>query len=182
MEWLWDSLLRGFPIGSFLLAPRGKGKAARSTESREQISSKSNGWFLLDGQQRTRALLLGFRPSDSARLWIDLAPLPVSDNADHNDRMFLFRLLTSAQPWGMEWNNPDEKLRESAKYEHRKALLGDETHYDYEVTLDLRPVDHICTWRPDAKRAWPLRAGLSVPFDALVALCGGHIGPFVKPP
>jgi len=125
VEWLWDSLLRGFPIGSFLLAPRGKGKAARSTESREQISSKSNGWFLLDGQQRTRALLLGFRPSDSARLWIDLAPLPVSDNADHNDRMFLFRLLTSAQPWGMEWNNPDEKLRESAKYELKvRSFLG----------------------------------------------------------
>jgi uncharacterized protein with ParB-like and HNH nuclease domain len=43
VERLWDSLLRGFPIGSFLLAPRKQGEAARSTESREQISSKSNG-------------------------------------------------------------------------------------------------------------------------------------------
>src|SRR5712691_8579276 len=34
VERLWDSLLRGFPIGSFVLAPRCKGDAARSTESR----------------------------------------------------------------------------------------------------------------------------------------------------
>lgn len=69
VERLWDSLLRGFPMGSFLLAPRAEGQPARSTESRAQAPSESSGWFLLDGQQRTRALLLGCRPGDSARLW-----------------------------------------------------------------------------------------------------------------
>jgi hypothetical protein len=94
--------------------------------------------------------------------------------------MFLFRLLTTAQPWGMAWNDPDTKLSESMKYEPRSQLLGT-THYDYQVELDLRPFDHTGAWRPDPKTAWPLRAGLPVPFDALVALCGGPMEPFVLP-
>jgi uncharacterized protein with ParB-like and HNH nuclease domain len=43
IETLWDSLLRGFPIGSFLLSQTEDGKL-----------------FLLDGQQRATSIALGF--------------------------------------------------------------------------------------------------------------------------
>src|ERR1700677_1494004 len=57
IERLWDSVLRGFPIGSFLLARRKKGDTARDIDSKRQNKSENDGYFLLDGQQRTRALL-----------------------------------------------------------------------------------------------------------------------------
>lgn len=43
IEDLWDSLLRGFPIGSFLLS-----------------KTKDNNYHLMDGQQRATAIFLGF--------------------------------------------------------------------------------------------------------------------------
>lgn len=43
IEDLWDSLLREYPIGSFLLVRR-----------------KNDGFWLMDGQQRATAIALGF--------------------------------------------------------------------------------------------------------------------------
>ncbi|KPA18756.1 protein containing DUF262 [Candidatus Magnetomorum sp. HK-1] len=71
---LWDSILRGFPIGSFLLSERAKGDHSRNILSKEQFISNDSGYFLLDGQQRTRAILMGFKPADNSRPWIDLNP------------------------------------------------------------------------------------------------------------
>ena len=44
VEMLWDSILRGFPIGSFMLSDADDGK-----------------FFLLDGQQRFNAISLGYK-------------------------------------------------------------------------------------------------------------------------
>lgn len=60
---LWDSLLRGMPIGSLTVS--GLNKGDKGTEVRvndrklaETVDTKSIG--LLDGQQRTLAMLLGW--------------------------------------------------------------------------------------------------------------------------
>ena len=68
IENLWDSLLRGYPVGSFVLSHGG---------------SSSNGanapLDLLDGQQRATAICLGFgsetlrQSVDQAKVFIDLA-------------------------------------------------------------------------------------------------------------
>ena len=42
VELLWDSILRGFPIGSFVL------------------SEEADGYYLMDGQQRFNAIALGY--------------------------------------------------------------------------------------------------------------------------
>lgn len=79
---LWDSLLRGFPLPSFLLVI-GKGKATSRNfqnshlDGRGKAVQKSEEYYdLLDGQQRMAAIDSVFTyNSDSAiRLWIDLAP------------------------------------------------------------------------------------------------------------
>ena len=59
VELLWDSLLRGFPIGSFLLS-----------------ETDNNQYYLLDGQQRYNAISLGFNTVSNAKsvVWIDLKP------------------------------------------------------------------------------------------------------------
>jgi len=166
VEKLWDSILRGFPIGSFLLAPRAKGNVTRTIDSSHQFISRDDGYFLLDGQQRTRAILLGFRSESHSRLWIDLNPSLDFNNAEFNDRQFLFRLLTSYQPWGMSDRNPNDKLSESEKYNARTECFGNSIRYDYQVTI---------------ADTWPIRSTLPVPFDGLIDLCGGIKDQFRHP-
>ncbi len=101
IENLWDSLLRGYPIGSFVL-------------SNKQNSEKDE-FELLDGQQRATAICLGFytplvKKGDDAEfihkvfktsyqnimVYIDL--LKPDQNTDN--RKYLFRVITKSHPWG----------------------------------------------------------------------------------
>lgn len=176
VERLWDSILRGYPIGSFLVAPRHSGEKARDLYTGIQQGSAKEGYFLLDGQQRTRALLLGFKANENARLWIDLNPNLVFDNVEFNDRKFLLRLVTNYQPWGMSDRNPSDKLNETQKYNARKELRVERLHYDYEVNID----NGIESLLPKVF-SWPIKSELPVPLDALINLCGGTSGKFIPP-
>lgn len=176
IERLWDSILRGYPIGSFLVSPREKGNATRGIYNGKQIKSVSDGFFLLDGQQRTRALLLGFKPNEDARLWIDLNPDLLFDNIESNDRKFLLRLLTRYQPWGMRKQNPAEKLQENQKYKAREALALQHVHYDYEIMIN-----NGTGQEQSDIFSWPIESGLPVPLDQLIHLCGGTSGVFHEP-
>lgn len=175
IERLWDSLLRGFPIGSFLITPRMEGQKSRDIYSGVQRASVKQGYFLLDGQQRTRALLLGFKPNLNARLWIDLNP-NLNFDTELSDRKFLFRVLTTYQPWGMNDKNPQEKLRESDKFDARMQIGIKQLHYDYQVKifneLESDFQNHF---------SWPVKATLPIPFDKLINLCGGTSGTFYIP-
>lgn len=75
---LWDSLLRGFPLPSFLLT-RGSGVSRLLGDNgvigTVKVDEVENGYFdVLDGQQRLAAIIAGIAPDPSIRLWIDLAP------------------------------------------------------------------------------------------------------------
>jgi hypothetical protein len=118
IEMLWDSILRGFPIGSIVLC--------RKIENQTKSSDDGSTHHILDGQQRCNAISLGFidpftllsdeeSKSVSNILWLDLAP----DFQNGSTREFLARLTTKAHPWGY-WNN-DEANRISAG-DIRKAL------------------------------------------------------------
>ncbi|PSL25385.1 DUF262 domain-containing protein [Chitinophaga ginsengisoli] len=181
IERLWDSVLRGYPIGSFLVSLREKDVNARDLQNGKQLPSQEDGYFLLDGQQRTRALVLGFKPTATARLWVDLNPTLRFDNAEFNDRRFMLRVLTSYQPWGMNDRNPADKLPEHQKYPAREHLQQERTEatslrYDYEVGIHTGDVSNDTTGI-----SWPLKASLPVPLDALIALCGGTTGQFKAP-
>lgn len=94
IEVLWDSLLRGYPVGSFLLAK----------DADEHL-------FLLDGQQRATSIALGFynpwQTENSERkfwslkkvpvLWIDLA-----SKEKPGSQKYGFRLVTQSHPWGYQ--------------------------------------------------------------------------------
>lgn len=112
VENLWDSLLREYPIGSFLL-------------------SKTQGDYydLMDGQQRATSIFLGFLnpyvKQDNVKawamkdnlpvLWIDLDP----EKELSDSRKYLFRLTTRSHPWGYQANKQDSILSVS---DRRKAL------------------------------------------------------------
>lgn len=103
IEALWDSIFRGYPIGSVLMS----------------VDESSNERLLLDGQQRSTSIALGFfNPFDENRkqeflslknylpsIWIDLQP----DKRTQNQK-FVFRVLTKSHPWGYQISNNSSTL------------------------------------------------------------------------
>lgn len=98
IENLWDSLLRGYPVGAFVLSHK------INTDTFE----------MLDGQQRATAICLGFgkdtfRDSqDKIKVFIDLEKPNTDDN-----RKYIFRVITRSHPWGYQ------------KTDNTKALTSD---------------------------------------------------------
>jgi len=93
VEMLWDSILRGFPIGSFVIT------ASKNNESQLVDRDIRSEYFLLDGQQRYNAIALGFSSPDEhskSILWIDLLPNATSNSS----RKYWVKVTTLAHPWG----------------------------------------------------------------------------------
>jgi hypothetical protein len=94
IENLWDSLLRGYPVGAFVLSP-----------------AENNTWHILDGQQRATAICLGFAKEtfrdsqDFYKVFIDL-DLPKPDD----NRKFIFRVITRSHPWGYRKQESNKTL------------------------------------------------------------------------
>ena len=94
-ELLWDSILRGFPIGSMLI-----------------LKNKDGIKEILDGQQRANAIINGYndswnepenkQPYKGTILWLDLGYKP-RDN-DLERRKFGIRSINSSHPWGYDSN------------------------------------------------------------------------------
>ncbi len=118
VEDLWDSLLRGYPIGSFLFSKAGENL------------------YLMDGQQRSTSIFLGhFNPFNQLNetkawvikgelpvVWIDLKPYTKPDSSK-----YLVRLTTRSHPWGYQASNNDSKLSVS---DRRTALKLFRQHPD----------------------------------------------------
>lgn len=110
VEDLWDSILRGYPIGSFLFSKSG-----------EKL-------YLMDGQQRSTSIFMGhFNPysqNDATKAWSIKGELPVlwidiKPEALLNSSKYSLRLTTRSHPWGYQASNNDSKLNVS---DRRKAL------------------------------------------------------------
>jgi len=112
IESLWDSILRGFPIGSFLLS-----------------RSEDEKLFLLDGQQRATSIAIGFynpwnKNFDKKNnfwslrnipiVWIDLVP-----SEKTNTQKFVIRVITQSHPWGYQRKDNNSILSVS---DRRNAL------------------------------------------------------------
>jgi len=101
VETLWDSLLRGFPIGSFLVS-----------ENVDPNVKKD----LLDGQQRATAIGFGFYnpwekgiPEMFSNKFKDEETIPILwldiGFKEEGDFKFLPRLVTQSHPWGFNHNS-----------------------------------------------------------------------------
>jgi hypothetical protein len=133
MEALWDSILRGYPIGSLLMS-----KAVDGTK------------FLLDGQQRCTTIALGFQnPLSSPKsnllniekdsipsIWIDLKPL----QKDKYGLKYSVRVLTRSHPWGYSQRDHQKRL---SMIDQRNALVyfRDKTGNDELGFSEVKPLD-----------------------------------------
>ena len=162
IEVLWDSIMRGIPIGAFSFLP----KHGNEQYSKVGEGSGDCGFFLLDGQQRANAIALGFRqfpcsdkPSESI-LWIDI--LPSEDVKARSNRKYFFYVNTPARPWGyrIEDTNGENRSGRVSVSQYRTAL--EEMGWNGEVVV-----------KPMPALLWPVCARLPVPFSVLRNLADG---------
>lgn len=128
IENLWDSILRGYPIGAFVLSPR---KIKGNGESK---------FDMLDGQQRATAICLGFgnntfrNSQDNIKVFIDLEKPKADDN-----RKYIFRVITQSHPWGYQRTDntktlTSDNIRKAMDLfnidDHLKATLDNFFPYD----------------------------------------------------
>lgn len=117
---LWDTLLQGLPIGALLVSELGKGvRNIPLTAQAATVAASGGSLGLVDGQQRTLAMLAGWPlPAGTAishRLWVDFADKP------HGSERLRLRVTTRNQPFGFARDNPSTKLPLA---ERRKALTA----------------------------------------------------------
>lgn len=139
VEMLWDSILRGFPVGSFVVTDA-VGNQSQVTEN----ASTETSYFLLDGQQRYNAIALAFQEvsvDSKAVLWIDLLP-PTCSNSS---RKFWFKVTTSSHPWGFG-NDDSCSLLGWQKYRNALTSFG----YNAEK-IKLSEVSLTNTWPFESK-------------------------------
>lgn len=165
IEELWDSMLRRFPIGSFVIAPpNGSLKQQDFKLQSDDGDTPVPTHLLLDGQQRATGIALGFydiwehniKDAKSA-LWLDLAAPPASRDAD-----FIFRVVTRAHPWGYKRVDPEETL---SAHQIRAALLA------------FQAVNHADGARPEEfllRQTWPWDADAPIPLALLIEAVNAH--------
>lgn len=135
IELFWDSLLRSFPVGSLLLAKKITGQDTRPSPVTGSAPEAS--YHILDGQQRSNAIAWGFylpeQPEKNGKgkytfpptedtagknkaaksmLWLDLMPFDDDhpNGPSRTSRKYLFRLTTTAHPWGYSVDDNASRL------------------------------------------------------------------------
>jgi hypothetical protein len=154
---LWDTLLRGMPLGSLIYSPMGAGINVRKIGENNMIPTPESGTIgLIDGQQRTLAMLIAWSEAGKnmdRRIWVDFA-----DKAG-DEHLFRLHVTTKNQPFGFQKASPNTKLALADRRDARTAFI--QTHsiekptreelfekakpYDSKSPLDLRELIEL--WR-----------------------------------
>lgn len=180
IEMLWDSIMRGFPIGSIVIAQRinNQNDKLPNTLPKDTESLPAATHHILDGQQRCNAITWGFidpwnkKLSDDVVLWLDLKP---GDRLLKNStRKYLFRVTTKAHPWGFRHddqagNLTTENIRKAM--DELEELHLNQEKWPVEIRADLIPkqaIDNDRVKRPSPRLAMPHDAGFPVPVSLLL--------------
>ena len=142
IETLWDSIFRGFPIGAL---------------SVWHCKDRPHTYELLDGQQRTTAIALGFESfPDSADerkfdsiLWIDFGAI-----AEDAEPQYKFFVTTASQPWGYAESSSETRNSLLSASERRNAANKLTEWEDGQI-------------KPYPFQLYPVKAKLPVPYTLL---------------
>ena len=129
---LWDSLLQGMPIGSMMVSELPPGTPVhRPGRSEHELTPAGGGLGLIDGQQRTLAMLIAWQRAEwmDRRVWVDFADEPAPG------QLVRLRVTTKNHYFGFQRNEPSSKLslddRRKA-HEAFKVLKAEETEAKLE--------------------------------------------------
>lgn len=166
IELLWDSILRGIPIGSLVLCKI-------SEEIKKQSKSENASHFILDGQQRCNAIKLGFsdfpnQDSIDSIVWLDLDTDIKSSNST---REFLIRLTTLAHPWGFNKSDEAGKLDVNSIRQgiEKNKKIKDSEHLDFANYERFNP-----------SQIYPFYAKVPIPLSLLLKSSGNNFWENVK--
>ena len=159
IEELWDSILRRFPIGAFVIAPPNEALKRKNFKLQsDQQPPPEPSHLLLDGQQRATGIALGFLDiwadgieDAKSAIWVELAPPPQNRDVD-----FVFRVVTRSHPWGYKRNDPDSPL---SAHQIRLALQA------------FRNANRMGDARPESfklSQTWPWDSEAPVPLAMLI--------------
>ena len=177
VEVLWDSILRGLPIGTF------------------SLKENEDAWELMDGQQRSNAISMAFafdslclltpRKLEETRsaieqgvsgiddialkpiLWIDVGADAGKcgdqtlrfDSPDAPNRIFKLKVTTAAHPWGYG-DSGKETVNDVFNVAEQRRIVAEEFADCGSWRLGERPLPY---------EVWPVKAVLPVPMSAVVA-------------
>jgi len=154
IELLWDSLMRGIPIGSFVIC--------KQIKDQKKVQNDNSVYHLLDGQQRANAIQLGFssvtqeNKKTASVLWIDLDP--DANKLKDSSRNFLFRITTPAHPWGYTYSDSEGYLGAA------------EVRYWLEQKLNKFPKNENYQ-RPSPSDMQPIHSKVPVPLNLVLLSC-----------
>lgn len=124
----WDSLLRGYPPGLFLVHKAGDATGSAFEQGSDEAgvlqTARAGDWQLFDGQQRVTSLLLGRgegQLQDKLRLWVELGHWPKSP-----DFRFALRISSTGQPFGYREDEPNRKFPLGERQERWEAFTADD--------------------------------------------------------
>lgn len=146
IENLWDSIIRRFPLGSFVFSKGESGKLE-----------------LLDGQQRATAICLGFgteafRDVSRYRVFIDLEPLVNNPN-----RRFNVRVINRSHPWGYSKLDNTKTLKR-ANIRQAQNLYPEDANLQEDDLFSFFPMEAECpiplSWMIHAKSVDELKKKL----------------------
>jgi hypothetical protein len=160
VENLWDSLLRGYPVGSIV--------QTKNKDMSENQKNEKGCYELLDGQQRITAICIGMQGNKNHqaekadgykylkavathyRLFIDMAKPESSDN-----RKYVFRLITRSHPWGYQRRDNTKTLESHQKNKMLEKVKEKVNKNDF--------------WKENQlANFWPYDARCPVPIDAFM--------------
>ncbi|WP_215851523.1 DUF262 domain-containing protein, partial [Acidithiobacillus caldus] len=159
---LWDSLLQGMPIGTLMLSEMKSGtpylEITRDASNKINAGSSDKKQLLglIDGQQRTLAMLTGWARTtqESPRLWVDFGDEPPPG---HLVRM---RVTTRNQPYGYRRDNPNARLTMDERRCAKKAYI-DRDQMDYpphpngaRYSLPFNITELLQAWNEKGAEAW----------------------------
>lgn len=160
---LWDTLLRAMPLGSMMSSPVKEATKVFNLISRVTDDAKYGSINLLDGQQRTLAILAGWpgigdKFHRRVEIWVDIGDEPQGE--------YCFRLLatTQPQPFGFERaSNGGQSLSKLATWERRLANAVYRPSQGTE-SKDTKPLSEV--WHSAGFMPW--KAKLALPLSFLI--------------
>ncbi len=187
IELLWDSILRGFPIGSLVACRRLPKEKQHTRAGAVAISEGDNKlpWpedqythHLLDGQQRANAVALAYLDPFSAQgdrsrsktiLWLDLDPSRSKDRFPAaSTRHHLLRVTTEAHPWGFGVSDDKEPVRISSGEAYEAIRAFQRVHPQVRGSAcpeaEQSPeTSYSSRQRPSPCEGWPVKANAPLP-------------------
>lgn len=150
---LWDTLLRGMPVGSLMVTKSKKGDKVIGLD-KPDLAEVEGGLNIIDGQQRTLSMLIPWinQVKMDRRLWVDFG------EKQPDGYLFRLHITTKNQPFGFQKANPSVRL---SLYDRRKAILA----HCQEQNIDPNKIEKNYDFFANAK---PWESMLAIEFDWLM--------------